>query len=398
MTVSETPKKEQLDDVLVVQSQVLETLSGEASLKEMLNVIAKTIERQSGDMLCSILLLDGNTLRHGAAPSLPDEYNRAIDGKTIGPAAGSCGTAAFTKKTVIVSDIASDPLWAEYRDLALRHGLRACWSTPILCADDGVIGTFANYYRTVRLPNHRERRLMTVWSNVVALGIRRKQAEEALRAEQQLLLHLFRAQEYERKLAAYELHDGIAQYAAGAIMHLEAYVHELGHQPTPTQLDVTSDLLHKTLDESRRIINGLRPPILDEGGVVMAIEHLIQERSKRGLQITFDHSTEFERLAPALEVAIFRIAQEALTNATKHSGSPTIEIVLNRQGDRVRLAVRDHGTGFTSIGASEGALGLRGIRERVRLLGGAVAIDSQPGKGSCVSVDLPVLPLQSGIS
>ena len=84
MSAYETAKKEQLDDLLVVQSQVLETLSGEASLTEMLNVIAKTIERQSGDMLCSILLLDGDMLRHGAAPSLPDEYSRAIDGKTIG--------------------------------------------------------------------------------------------------------------------------------------------------------------------------------------------------------------------------------------------------------------------------------------------------------------------------
>lgn len=398
MSAYETAKKEQLDDLLVVQSQVLETLSGEASLSEMLNVIAKTIERQSGDMLCSILLLDGDTLRHGAAPSLPDEYSRAIDGKTIGPAAGSCGTAAFTKKTVIVSDIATDPLWANYRELALQYGLRACWSTPIFCADDRVIGTFANYYRTVRLPNHRERRLMSVWSNVVALGIRRKQAEEAFKEEQQCLLHLFRAQEYERKLAAYELHDGIAQYAAGVIMHLETYVRTLGDEPPPIQLDATRDLLHKTLDESRRIINGLRPPILDEGGVVMALEQLIQERSQGGLQIVFDHHTEFERLAPSLEMAIFRIAQEALTNATKHSGSPTIEIALNRQGDRVRLAVRDHGTGFTPDGTSEGALGLRGIRERVTLLGGTVAIDSEPGKGSCVAVDLPALPLGSEVS
>jgi len=97
-------------------------------------------------------------------------------------------------------------------------------------------------------------------------------------------------------------------------------------------------------------------------------------------------------------MAIFRIAQEALTNATKHSGSPTIEIVLNRQEDRVHLAVRDHGIGFKSNRASEGALGLRGIRERVRLLGGMVAIDSEPGKGSCVAVDLPALPVGSNVS
>lgn len=394
MTACEIPKKEQLDDLLVVQAQVLETLSGDSSLKEMLDVFARTIERQSGEMLCSILLLEGDTLRHGAAPSLPEEYSRAIDGATIGPVVGSCGTAAFTKKTVIVSDIATDPLWADYRDLALRHGLRACWSTPILSTDDQVIGTFALYYKTARLPNHRERRLMTVWTNIVALGIRRKQAEEALRAEQQFLLHLFRAQEYERKLTAYELHDGIAQYAAGAIMHLESYLHTLGQQPTPSELEITREILHRALDESRRLINGLRPPILDEGGLVMAIEHLAEERAQQGMHISFDHSTPFQRLAPALEVAIFRIAQEALTNATKHSGSPTVEIALNQQADRVRLTVRDHGSGFTTARPSDDALGLRGIRERVRLLGGTVAIDSQPGKGSCVSADLPVMPLQ----
>ena len=103
-------------------------------------------------------------------------------------------------------------------------------------------------------------------------------------------------------------------------------------------------------------------------------------------------------MAPALEVAIFRIAQEALTNATKHSGSPTVEIALNRQADRVRLTVRDHGSGFTSARPADDSLGLRGIRERVRLLGGTVAIDSQPGQGSCVSADLPVMPLQSELA
>ncbi|MGD9647848.1 MAG: GAF domain-containing sensor histidine kinase [Pirellulales bacterium] len=393
MTAAETEKKEQLDDLLVVQARVLETLSGDTSLKEMLSVIAKTIERQSSDMLCSILLVEGNTLRHGAAPSLPDEYNRAIDGATIGPKAGSCGTAAFTKQTVIVSDIATDPLWADYKHLALAHGLQACWSTPILSADDRVIGTFALYYRTPRLPDHRERRLMTVWTNVVALGIRRKQAEEALRAERQFLLHLFKAQEYERKLTAYELHDGVAQYIAGAIMHLKSYLHALGQTPPPTELEITGDLLQKTLDECRRMINGLRPPILDDGGLVMAIEHLVSERAKRGLQVTFDHSPRFERLAPALEVAIFRIAQEALTNAAKHSGSPTLEINLAREQDRVSLTVRDHGAGFDPDRASEDVHGLRGIRERVALLGGEVDIASQPGQGTCIAVDLPVVPL-----
>ena len=96
----------------------------------MLTLFCHIIEQQSPGMLCSVLLLEGTQLRHGAAPSLPKEYIAAIDGMLIGPQAGSCGTAAYRKETVIVSDIATDPLWEQGRRLALGHGLRACWSTP----------------------------------------------------------------------------------------------------------------------------------------------------------------------------------------------------------------------------------------------------------------------------
>ena len=233
---------------------------------------------------------------------------------------------------------------------------------------------------------------MTIWTNVAALAIRRKQVEEALRAEQRYLLHLFRAQEYERKLTAYDLHDGIAQYAAAAIMHLESYRHAIGGELPADQLDLVDQLLRKTLEESRRLINGLRPPVLDEFGVVAAIEHFLQEQSAAEPRCVFTHPVEFERLAPTLEVAIFRIAQEAITNAKRHSGSAKIEIVLRRDDDQVHLDVRDWGAGFMSTSDAEGGLGLRGIRERVRLLGGTVSIDSQPGSGTCISVALPVLP------
>jgi GAF domain-containing protein len=97
------------------------------------------------DMRTSILLLDGTTLRHGAAPRLPRPYLDAIDGSQIGPTAGSCGTAAFLGHPVYVSDIANDPLWENYRDLALPHGLRACWSTPIRNEQGRLLGTFAIY-------------------------------------------------------------------------------------------------------------------------------------------------------------------------------------------------------------------------------------------------------------
>ena len=107
-------------------------------------------------ILTSILLLDGQILRHGAAPTLPAAYCAAIDGSEIGPCAGSCGTAAYSGRPVYVTDIAADPLWADYKHLALPHGLRACWSTPIRDEEQAVIGTFAIYHLAKRGPTADE--------------------------------------------------------------------------------------------------------------------------------------------------------------------------------------------------------------------------------------------------
>ena len=123
-------------------------------LAKTLNLLLSGIEAQYPEMLCSVLLLDadGVHVRHAAAPRLPVSFTEAIDGASIGPRAGSCGTAAYRREPVIVDDIASHPLWIDYRDLALVHDLRACWSTPILNRKWRVLGTFALYFRTATRP------------------------------------------------------------------------------------------------------------------------------------------------------------------------------------------------------------------------------------------------------
>src|SRR4029453_8029299 len=131
------------------QSDVVSELKRGDSLEEVLNRHLLTVEKMSdSEILTSVLLLssDGKRLTHGAAPSLPQPYLDAINGSEIGPSAGSCGTAAYTGHPVYVTDIATDPLWAAYRDLALPHGLKACWSTPLLDAQQKVLGTFAIYH------------------------------------------------------------------------------------------------------------------------------------------------------------------------------------------------------------------------------------------------------------
>jgi GAF domain-containing protein len=128
----------------------------------------------NGELLTSILLLDesGRRLSHGAAPNLPQSYCDAIDGTEIGPEAGSCGTAAFVGHSIYVTDIATDPLWAKYRHLALPHGLRACWSTPIFDEAGKLLGTFAVYYRTPRAPRADELEAIDALSQRVARAVR----------------------------------------------------------------------------------------------------------------------------------------------------------------------------------------------------------------------------------
>jgi PAS domain S-box-containing protein len=163
---------------------VLELLSTDAPLGGLLEELIRSMEAQSAEgMLASVLLLDHGSgrLRHGVAPSLPEAYNRAIDGLEIGPMAGSCGTAAHTRQPVYVEDIRTDPRWAKFRDLAESHGLRACWSTPIMSPGGEVLGTFAMYYPQPRMPGENDLALVQVAARTAMLAIDRRRNEEALR-------------------------------------------------------------------------------------------------------------------------------------------------------------------------------------------------------------------------
>src|SRR6267378_2391230 len=168
---------------LAGEKRLLEMIARGDSRAAILDALCRLVEELASGSLSSILLLDptANCLRHGAAPSLPGAYTEAIDGIAIGPAVGSCGTAAYLGEPVMVRDIATDPLWADYRALALAHGLRACWSTPILSSDGKVLGTFATYYREPRSPTTQDHNLIEQVTHLASIAIEREQAEEALR-------------------------------------------------------------------------------------------------------------------------------------------------------------------------------------------------------------------------
>lgn len=174
-------KRLQLQEV--VEREVMEFFSTERALPELMARFVLAYEELLPPSRGSVLLMDpdGVHIRHGAAPRLPAAYVEAIDGAAIGPDTGSCGTAAHLGETVMVADIQSDPRWRDYRELAARHGLRACWSVPIKNSQGGVLGTFAFYFDTPRTARPEELDMLERGARLASTAIERRQAVHGLR-------------------------------------------------------------------------------------------------------------------------------------------------------------------------------------------------------------------------
>ena len=187
--IRDISQRKRREALLAGENRVLEMVAKGDSLADILNHLCHLVEELSPGVLASILLMDpnGKQLRHGAAPNLPKAYTDAIDGLVIGHSVGSCGTAAYRAEQIIVSDIAADPLWDAFRELALAHSLRACWSTPIFSSERRVTGTFAMYYREPRSPSPGEQDTIKHITHLAGVAIQRKLAETARRESEAYL-------------------------------------------------------------------------------------------------------------------------------------------------------------------------------------------------------------------
>lgn len=198
--------------------------------------------------------------------------------------------------------------------------------------------------------------------------------------------------EQDRQWIASELHDGLVQNVTGAQMQLEALAHS-GKVPAGEARECVLKavgLLRKAVDEARRLILGLRPPMLEEKGLMGAIKSVLSEGDPSTLKIRFKADVAFRRLDARLETGIYRIVQEAVTNIRRHSKAERAEVRLAQIANRLEIVIRDSGVGFDPARVREKRFGVRGICERARLLGGSARIDSQPGKGTRIAVNLPL--------
>lgn len=220
----------------------------------------------------------------------------------------------------------------------------------------------------------------------------RKKAHEALRKEQEELKRLLAMHDRDRQLIGFEIHDGLTQLLTGSLMQLETFLRTMSPDDRNgwERFRTGIQLLREGLKEARRLINGLRCATLEDLGLMVAIEELVAQSGhlEGSPQIEFVHCVAFDRLPMSLENTIYRIVQEALTNACRHSQSPRVRVEMVQEDRLVRIEVQDWGVGFDPTVVKEGHFGLESIQQRARLFGGQATVESHPGEGTRILVEL----------
>ena len=207
-----------------------------------------------------------------------------------------------------------------------------------------------------------------------------------------ILRRLIAVQENEKQTLCHEFHDGLIQYAVGALMICESYqARSTAHSAADTRdIEYAASSLRKGIEDGRRVIRGIRPAVLDDVGLSAAIEEILADWTDPSLHVTVTIDPQANRLPPELQTTLYRITQEALANVRKHSHSKTVSIGLFVSDTLVQLKVQDTGDGFEPDNTKTGGFGLLGMKERAKLAGGEVRIVSRRGAGTTVICTVPL--------
>jgi signal transduction histidine kinase len=419
----------------------------EPTLTRMLEALVTLIEHQSPSMRCSILLIDtdGVTLRHGAAPRLSKHYCQAIDGLRIGPGVGSCGTAAFHRRTTVVSDIATDDLWKDFRALALPIGLRACWSTPILASNGTCLGTFAMYYDEPRTPTPAELDTITTAGALAAAVLEREgllASSETARVELEMMNQQLQENATELEMQTDEL-EAARNEAEAANRAKSDFLAVMSHElRTPLNAiggyaDLLLDGVRGFLSPEQRadverikrsgqhllsLINDiLNFAKLEAGsvefnvadtrvsGVLQSLEELMRPQIDTKPLSFLQQPPPEDVLVRADEEKFRQVLVNLVTNAVKFTDAGgLVAVECDADASNVRIVVRDTGRGIPSehLGrifdpfvqvdrertprSQQGVgLGLSISRDLARGMGGSLTVSSTLGQGTAFTLTLP---------
>lgn len=314
------------------QGRVLEMIASGESIENVLEALVRLIEAQSDDMVCSVLRLseDGKSIVSGAAPNLPEFYRQAVNGAPIGPKNGSCGTAMYLGKRVIVSDMLNDPLWEDYKSLAKISGFRACWSTPIFDGSGKVIGSFAMYYPQPKTPTGSESRLTEVATHIAGIAIEHQRAEHDLRASEERFAKAFNSNPNPMTLAA--LDDGRIIEVNDSFVQLMGYLRPeiVGQKAMRFLYDIT-DAQAKQLIEIKEgtVVRDIEAKVKTQGGQtrIVLLSALVVEISGQQCVLTVANDITERRRAEEQVTLLQEISMEVAVAVDLHSA---LEVVIRK--------------------------------------------------------------------
>lgn len=392
------------------QARILKDIARAAPLDAVLTDLCRTVAKYNDGILCSICIADDGAewLEAASAPGL-ERFYEEVGRVPIGPCNGSCGTAAFHGERVVVGDVLTDPLWTGYAEVASRHDLRACWSEPIRSSEGSVLGTFAIYATTPRVPNDDEIRLVELFSGLAAVAIERDLAVQ-------------RRQDLENRLHQVEKMQSVGRLARGFAHDLGNVLAAIGVNADLLRPEVTSEQAREALRDLEKatlmagnqvndLLNLMRPPypeLVDLNEMVRDMASLLRSVVRDGVTVDIQIQT-----SPAcVEVDVSQFHQVLLnlvlnaSHAISDQGVVTIRVSEGAAAGWVLLTVEDDGIGmdaeiveqafepyFTTTrqdGLKGVGLGLTSASSAVAAVGGLITLESEPDRGTKVSVHLPV--------
>ena len=375
---------------------IIEAISASPEVGPIAANTARLIVAATATDVCFVHVLDdtGTSLTlAGATPPLDAQVGKI----RLGLGEGVTGWVASHRQPVVIAENKeADPRYRYFPELHGRE-FTSMASVPMASAPGGLVGVLNVHNRARRDFTERDVRLLTSIGSLVAGALHQARLHRQLaarnRAHDQFVEHVITVQEAERRRLAADMHDGISQRLLSLAFHLDAAADALTGTPqfAAQQLERARELVDLTLDEARAAIFDLRPPVLDDLGLADGLASLA--RSIPSVAVTVD-ADEFP-LPEHVEIALYRIAQEALQNVVKHSGAARAELELRSEHGAARMRVTDDGTGFARAGvpSSDGdapGYGLRSMAERAELVGGRLELRSSPGRGTTVSVRVPL--------
>jgi len=386
---------------LLALSRISSAVSGLWHLDDTLNVALDTVLEIIHGTIGGILLLDERTqeLHHQVQRGLSAKYAEEVRLKM---GQGIAGTVAHTGEPLLLEDISKDPRTA-HLDLVSAEGLKGFVSVPLRAKNEvvGVMNVASH------MPGQFAKEDMYLLDSIGhQLGVAIEQARlyerlsNATERYQRLLQHALTAQEEERKRIARELHDGTSQMLTGLALNLQAAMDiaemdGIKDARMDERLKKAHSLAVQTSIEVTKLINDLRPTLLDSLGLAPAIQRYVETwLQPEGISATLK-TRGHERLPSEVEVALFRITQEAVNNIMKHAEAKNVDIDLQCDGEKCVLRIKDDGRGFdvqeiTKVEKTGRGVGLFGMKERVTLVGGSCSVQSQPGQGTTITSEVPL--------